>query len=79
MNEPVAVPARERRRRRRRRRIGPWALRAIVVLAALAVGIALGEALHDNPTPGRGTNVRTLRPVTLPGSNETVTVTVTTG
>lgn len=52
----------------------------IVVGAALvfAVGIALGEALHDNPKPG-GTQslVRTLQPLPLaPAARETVTVTV---
>jgi hypothetical protein len=52
----------------------------IVAGAALvfAVGIALGEALHDNPKPG-GTQsiVRTLKPLPLaPAARETVTVTV---
>jgi hypothetical protein len=52
----------------------------IVVGAALvfAVGIALGEALNDNPSPG-GTQslVRTLQPLPLaPAARETVTVTV---
>jgi hypothetical protein len=52
----------------------------IVVGAVLvfAIGIAVGEALHDNPQPG-GTQslVRTLRPLPLaPAARETVTVTV---
>jgi hypothetical protein len=52
----------------------------IVVGAALifAVGIALGQALSDNPSPG-GTQslVRTLQPLPLaPAARETVTVTV---
>jgi hypothetical protein len=52
----------------------------IVVAAAVvfAVGIAVGEALHDNPQPG-GTQslVRTLKPLPLaPAARETVTVTV---
>ena len=48
---------------------------AVVVFG---VGIAVGEALHDNPKPG-GTQrlVRTLRPAALaPAARETVTVTV---
>ena len=66
-----------RRRARRRRRGVPW--RALISLAALlcalAVGIALGEALHDNPKPGGTTTTqRTLSP--LPLAPETVTVTV---
>jgi hypothetical protein len=54
---------------------------ALVVVGAVllfAVGIALGEALHDNPQPG-GTQslVRTLQPLALaPAARETVTVTV---
>jgi hypothetical protein len=42
------------------------------------VGLAFGEALHDNPTPGgTQTLVRTLRPLPLaPAALETVTVTV---
>ena len=52
----------------------------IVVGGALifAVGIALGQALNDSPSPG-GTQslVRTLRPLPLaPAARETVTVTV---
>jgi hypothetical protein len=57
----------------------PW--RAVTVAAALivvgAVGVAVGEALHDNPRPG-GTQsyVRTLRPLPLaPAALTTVTVT----
>lgn len=50
-----------------------------VVGAALvfAVGIALGQALHDNPKPGgTQTLVRTLKPLPLaPAARETVTVT----
>ena len=54
------------------------ALAAVAVAAVFIVGIALGEALHDNPKPG-GTQklVRTLRPLPLaPAARETVTVTV---
>jgi hypothetical protein len=52
----------------------------IVVGAVLvfAIGVALGEALHDNPQSG-GTQslVRTLQPLPLaPAARETVTVTV---
>ena len=54
---------------------------ALVVVGAtivFAVGIAVGEALHDNAKPG-GTQslVRTLQPLPLaPAARETVTVTV---
>lgn len=48
------------------------------LVVAFVVGIALGEALHDNPTgSGTQTIVRTLRPLPLPPAART-TVTVTT-
>ncbi len=46
----------------------------LVLLLVLAVGIALGQALHDNPRPGQTTTQNetfTLKP-------ESATVTVTT-
>jgi len=48
----------------------------VVVLGCVfAAGVALGEALHDNPKPGgTRTSERTLRP--LPLVPQTVTVTV---
>jgi hypothetical protein len=48
------------------------------LLLVFAVGIAVGEAAHDNPRPGgTQTLVRTLRPLPLaPAALETVTVTV---
>ena len=52
----------------------------IGVLAGLLVGISLGRALEDGPSPGgTQTNVRTLEPQPLPPASRTVTVTVTTG
>ena len=44
-----------------------------------AVGVALGQALREEPQPGKRTQVRTLRPGTVlrPASTVTVTVTVT--
>ena len=73
----VGSEARPRPRRRRRRRVAPWRpLIAVVVLVCVfAAGVALGEALHDNPKPGGTTTTqRTLRP--LPLVPQTVTVTV---
>jgi len=46
-----------------------------VIAGVLALGLALGEALHDNPsTGGTQTLVRTLKPLPLPPARETVTV-----
>ncbi|MFN2467906.1 MAG: hypothetical protein ABR521_07250 [Gaiellaceae bacterium] len=51
---------------------------AALVAGSFGLGLALGQALGDNPEPGLRTDVRTLRPVTLPPERSTVTVTVTT-
>ena len=70
----------ERRRPPRRRRAVPWRPLLLVVLlvCVFGVGVALGEALHDNPRPGgKTTTRRTLRPLPLAPVHETVTVTVT--
>ena len=48
-----------------------------LVVIAFGLGLALGEALHDNPAPGGPrTLVRTLTPLPLAPARETVTVTV---
>ena len=41
-----------RRRRRRREEIARWSFRAALILLVFGLGIALGQALHDNPKPG---------------------------
>jgi hypothetical protein len=53
---------------------------AAAAVVIFLVGVAVGEALHDNPRPGgTQTLVRTLRPLPLaPAARETVTVTVQT-
>jgi hypothetical protein len=65
------VSTRERRRRQSstRRKI-VWAL---VLVLVFAIGIALGEALHDNPKPGSTTTQE--RTFTLLPESSTVTVT----
>jgi hypothetical protein len=69
-----SVPSREVRRRQRRvaaaRR---WTVRVVAAAVLFGLGVALGEALHDNPVPGPlSTSLRTVRPV----APVTVTVTV---
>jgi hypothetical protein len=53
------------RQRPRRRRASPsrWILAAAAAVILFGLGVALGEALHDNPKPGiTRTTVRTLHP-----------------
>ena len=64
-----------RTRRRRRSVVWRWVGGAVLLVCAFAVGLALGEALHDNPRPrGERTTERILRAV--PIAPRTVTVTV---
>ena len=76
---PETRPRRPQRGHERRRLMRPF-LVVIGVLAGLLVGISLGRALADGPSPGgTQTSVRTLKPQPLPPASRTVTVTVTTG
>jgi hypothetical protein len=71
-------PPRKRGGRRLRPLVLRWLVRVVVVVAVFGAGIALGEALHDNPTGGGAqTIVRTLKPLPLPPAPPTATVTVT--
>jgi hypothetical protein len=47
-----ATPVRARRRRRRGRGLWKWAFRLVLALVLFALGLAVGRALEDNPTPG---------------------------
>ena len=50
------------------------------LLVALLLGVSLGRALEDGPSPGgTQTSVRTLQPQPLPPATRTVTIMVTTG
>ena len=64
----------ERRRRRRRQELIRWGVRIGVGLLIFLLGVALGEALHDNPKPGSTITLqRTLHVPT--GRNPASTVT----
>ena len=68
---------RERRPPPPRRPLWRPLLIAAGLLLTLLVGIAIGQALADGPSPGgTQTNVRTLQPQPLPPAARTVTVTV---
>jgi len=57
------------RRRARRRPARNKIVLGLVLVVVFAVGVALGQALHDNPRPGGvQTSFRTLPPLTATGS-----------
>jgi hypothetical protein len=47
------VERNERRKARRRRELIRWTIRALLVILVFSLGVALGQALHDNPRPDR--------------------------
>jgi hypothetical protein len=74
VNDPS--PSRRPRRPPRRRRLLRFWLGLLALAVVFAAGIAVGEALHDNPSPGRTqTSIRTLKPLDIPPAERTVTVT----
>jgi hypothetical protein len=68
------VERHERRRRRRREELGRWAVRVALALLVFGLGIALGQALQDNPKPGETVTLeRTLSIPTAGNPGSTVT------
>ena len=69
-----------RSRPTRRRRLGPALAVLVALVVVFGIGVAVGEALHDNPAPSGGdrTVVRTIEPLQVAPAAAT-TVTVTTG
>jgi hypothetical protein len=68
------VEREERRRRRRRQELVRWGIRGGIAAVVFLLGIALGEALHDNPKPG--STITLQRTLHLPtGGNPASTVT----
>jgi hypothetical protein len=64
----------ERRRRRRRQELIRWGVRIGLALLLFLLGVALGQALHDNPNPG--STITLQRTLHLPtGGNPASTVT----
>lgn len=61
------APARTRERYHRRQTIRNRVVLALALLIAFGIGVALGQALHDNPRPGGlQTRLRTVPPLTQP-------------
>jgi hypothetical protein len=49
----VSADLRNDRRRRRRRALAlRWGIRLAVAVVLFGAGVAVGEAIHDNPKPG---------------------------
>lgn len=68
------VEREERRRRRRRQELTRWGIRVGLALLLFLLGVALGQALHDNPKPG--STITLQRTLHLPtGGNPASTVT----
>ena len=53
MTALTPVDRNERRRLRRRQETIRWTIRVLVVVVVFSLGIALGQAIQDNPRPGR--------------------------
>ena len=74
MTALTPVEREERRRRRRRQEVIRWGIRIGAALILFLLGVALGQALHDNPKPGSTITLqRTLKVPT--GGNPAATVT----
>jgi hypothetical protein len=73
VSELSPVERQERRRRRRRQELIRWGIRAAILVLVFVLGIALGEAIHDNPNPGSTITVE--RTLHLPASGGSSTVT----
>ena len=74
MTALTPVERNERRRRRRREELVRWGIRVGLVVLIFALGIALGQALQDNPKPGETVTLE--RTLTIPtGGNPGSTVT----
>jgi hypothetical protein len=62
------VEREQRRRRRRRRELTRWGMRVGIALLLFLLGVALGEALHDNPKPGSTITLQTTLQVPTSGN-----------
>ena len=53
MTALTPVERNERRRLQRRRETIRWGIRVLLVALIFALGVALGQAIQDNPRPGQ--------------------------
>jgi hypothetical protein len=68
------VERNERRRQRRRREVFRWSVRVLLAVLIFSLGVALGQAIEDNPRPGGTVTLdRTLRVPTAGSPGSTIT------
>jgi len=74
VNALTPVERNERRRLRRRQETIRWSIRVLLIVLVFSLGVALGQAIQDNPRPGRTvTSDRTLHVPTDGQQGSTIT------
>lgn len=74
MSALTPVERSERRRQQRRHELIRWSVRILFVVLIFSLGVALGQAIQDNPKPGRTvTSDRTLHVPTAGNPGSTIT------
>lgn len=74
MTALTPVERNERRRQRRRREVIRWSVRVLLAVLIFSLGVALGQAIEDNPRPGGTVTLdRTLRVPTAGSQGSTIT------
>ena len=73
MTTLTPVERHERRKRRRREELVRWGIRVGLVLIIFGFGLALGQALQDNPDTGKTVTLE--RTLTIPTGTPGETVT----
>ncbi|MGZ4300199.1 MAG: hypothetical protein ACXVR9_00820 [Gaiellaceae bacterium] len=74
MSALTPVERTERRRQQRRRELIRWGIRILIVVLVFLLGVALGQAIQDNPKTGRTvTSDRTIHLPTAGNPGSTIT------
>ena len=74
MTTLTPVERNDRRRLRRRQEVIRWSIRVLLVVLVFSLGVALGQAIQDNPRPGRTVTFdRTLHIPTAGDQGSTIT------
>lgn len=74
MTTLTPVERNDRRRLRRRQEVIRWSIRVLLVVLVFSLGVALGQAIQDNPRPGSTVTFdRTLHIPTTGNQGSTIT------